>query len=115
MRRGLLALLAATALVVIAVPGAGAATDEIRRCGTSKGWEVTAGNFPPRIPRTKCAFARATERAVKELELAKGELPTRFGITVNGQDLNCTTKDTASYSEVRCKNPHRFVLIYKFA
>lgn len=74
-----------------------------------------AGNFPPRIPQTKCSFARKTDQAVKEFEQAKGGLPQRFSFTVNGQDLVCTTKDTKTYDEVRCKNPRRFVLIYKFS
>jgi len=108
---GLLGVLAA--LCVLAAPAA-AATNEIRPCGKSQGWEVTAGNYPPKIPRTKCAFARKTDSAVKEFELAKGGLPQRFAITVNGQDLTCTTKDSKTYAEVRCKNPRRFVLIYKF-
>ncbi len=114
MRRGLALLLAAAVLGCLLAPAAGAATDEIRPCGTSQGWEVNAGNFPPRIPRTKCAFARATDRAVKEFELARGGLPKQFGITVNGQALNCASKSSAGYAEVRCKNPRRFVLIYEF-
>lgn len=51
---------------------------------------------------------------MKEFEKAKGDLPQRFSFTVNGQDLTCTTKDSKTYAEVRCKNPRRFVLIYKF-
>lgn len=93
---------------------ASAATNEIRLCGKSQSWEVAAGNYPPKIPKTKCSFARKTDEAVKELELAKGSLPPRFSIDVNGQDLTCSTKDSRTYAEVRCKNPRRFVLIYKF-
>ena len=109
---GLIAFLA-TLCCLFAAP-ASAATNEVRPCGKSKGWEVMAGNYPPKIPKTKCTFARKTDSAVKEYELAKGDLPQRFGITVNGQALTCTTKDSKTYAEVRCKNPRRFVLIYKF-
>lgn len=109
---GLLGLLAALCCL-LAAP-ASAATNEIRPCGKSQGWEVMAGNYPPKIPKTKCSFARKTDQAVKEFEKAKGNLPQRFGFTVNGQDLTCTTKDSKTYAEVRCKNPRRFVLIYKF-
>jgi hypothetical protein len=109
---GLLGLV--VALCCVPAAPAAAATNEIRPCGKSQGWEVTAGNYPPKIPKTKCSFARKTSQAVKEFELAKGGLPQRFGITVNGQALTCQTKDTKGYAEVRCKNPRRFVLIYKF-
>lgn len=98
---------------VLAAP-ASAATNEVRLCGKSQGWEVTAGNYPPKFPKTKCSFARKTDQAVKEFEKAKGDLPQRFDFTVNGQALTCTTKDSKTYAEVRCKNPRRFVLIYKF-
>ena len=114
MRRALVALVAVAALTCGGAASTSAATNEIRSCGTSQGWDVNAGNFPPRIPLTKCTFARATDRAVKEFGLAKGGLPKQFGLTVNGQALACSTKDSASYAEVRCKNPRRFVLIYKF-
>lgn len=113
MRRALIALLAVAALACGAA-STSAATNEIRPCGTVQGWDVNAGNFPPRIPQTKCSFARATDRAVKEFGLAKGGLPKQFGMTVNGQALACSSKDSADYAEVRCKNPRRFVLIYKF-
>lgn len=103
-----------TALCCVAASPASAATNEIRFCGMSQGWEVTAGNYPPKVPKTKCSFARKTDQAVKEFEKAKGDLPQRFGITVNGQALVCTTKNSNDYAEVRCKNPRRFVLIYKF-
>jgi hypothetical protein len=109
---GLIGLLAALSCV-IAAP-ASAATNEIRPCGKSQGWEVAAGNYSPKVPKTKCSFARKTNLAVKEFEKAKGNLPQRFGINVNGQDLVCRTKESKSYAEVRCKNPRRFVLIYKF-
>ena len=114
MRRslGLLGLLAALCCL-LAAP-ASAATNEIRPCGKSQGWEVAAGNYPPKIPKTKCSFARKTNLAVKEFEKAKGNLPQRFAINVNGQDLVCNTKESKTYAEVRCKNPRRFVLIYKF-
>ena len=112
-RLSLLALLAA--LVCCFAAPASAATNEVRFCGKSQGWEVMAGNYPPKIPQTKCSFARKTDAAVKEFEKAKGSLPQRFGFTVNGQDLTCTTKDSNTYAEVRCKNPRRFVLIYKFS
>jgi hypothetical protein len=109
---GLVGLL--TALCCVLAAPASAATNEIRLCGKSQGWEVAAGNYPPKTPKTKCSFARKTDSAVKEFELAKGSLPRRFGINVNGQDLTCSTKDSKTYAEVRCKNPRRFVLIYKF-
>jgi hypothetical protein len=109
---GLAALLAV--LCCLAAAPASAATNEIRPCGKSQGWEVTAGNYPPKIPKTKCSFARKTDQAVKEFEKAKEGLPRRFGINVNGQDLVCSTKESKTYAEVRCKNPRRFVLIYKF-
>ena len=112
LRLGLLGLLAVLGCCA-AVPAV-AATNEVRFCGKSQGWEVMAGNFPPKVPKTKCSFARKTDQAVKEFEKAKGDLPQRFGFTVNGQALTCTTKESKTYAEVRCKNPRRFVLIYKF-
>ena len=111
-RLGFLGLL--TILSCLIAAPASAATNEVRSCGKSQGWEVTAGNNPPKVPKTKCSFARKTDQAVKEFEEAKGELPQRFGFTVNGQALTCTTNDSKTYAEVRCKNPRRFVLIYKF-
>jgi hypothetical protein len=102
------------ALCCFVVAPASAATNEVRLCGKSQGWEVAAGNNPPQIPKTKCSFAWTTNRAVKEFEKAKGDLPQRFGFTVNGQALTCSTKESKTYAEVRCKNPRRFVLIYKF-
>lgn len=102
------------ALCCLAAAPASAATNEIRPCGKSRGWEVTAGNHPPKIPKTKCSFAWTTHRALKEYELAKGGLPRRFELNVNGQALVCRTKRSESYAEKRCKNPRRFVLIYKF-
>jgi len=114
MRRPLpIVLLAATLGCLFAAP-ASAATNEIRRCGTSQGWEVNAGNFPPKIPATKCSFARATDRALKEYERAKGALPSPLELTINGQAIVCRTKSSRDYAEIRCKNPRRFVLIYKF-
>ena len=112
-RAGVLAALAC-ASCLLAVAPVGAATNEVRPCGTSQGWEVSAGNFPPKLPVTKCSFARTTDAALKELELAKGPLPSHFTIRVNGQTLTCNTKSSRSYAEIRCKNPRRFVLIYKF-
>jgi hypothetical protein len=111
-RLGLVGLLAALSCF-LAGP-ASAATNEIRPCGKSQGWDVAAGNYPPKIPQTKCSFARKTDEAVKEFEKAKGSLPSRFGFSVNGQDLTCTTKNSKTYAEVRCKNSRRFVLIYRF-
>ncbi len=114
MRRPLsIALLVAALCCLLAVPAA-AATNEIRPCGTSQGWEVNAGNFPPKIPMTRCSFAWATERALKEYELAKGSLPSPLSLTINGQEIVCRTKSSRDYAEVRCKNPRRFVLIYRF-
>jgi hypothetical protein len=109
---GFLGLLAALCCLLAAPASAG--TNEIRFCGMSQGWEVTAGNYPPEVPKTKCSFAWTTHRALKEYELAKGGLPGRFELSVNGQTLVCTTKRSADYAEKRCKNPRRFVLIYKF-
>jgi hypothetical protein len=108
-----IALLAAVACCLFALPAA-AATNEIRPCGASHGWEVNAGNFPPKLPRTKCSFARATDRALKEYELAKGSLPSPLSLTINGQAIVCRTKSSRDYAEIRCKGPHRFVLIYQF-
>jgi hypothetical protein len=113
-RAGLVAVLA-LALCCAAVPAALGATNEIRPCGTSQGWEVNAGNLPPKLPQTKCSFARATDRALKEYERAKGNLPSPLDLTVNGQALTCRSKSSRDYAEIRCKNPHRFVLIYKFS
>jgi len=114
MRRSLpIALLAAALCGLLASPAA-AATNEIRPCGTAQGWEVNAGNYPPKIPATKCAFAWTTYRALKEYELAKGGLPKSLPLTINGQTLTCRTKSSSDYAETRCKNPRRFVLIYKF-
>jgi hypothetical protein len=109
----LIALLAAAVCCSVALPAA-AATNEIRPCGTSHGWEVSAGNFPPRLPATKCSFARATDRALKEYELAKGSLPSPLSLTINGQAVVCRRKSSRHYAEIRCKNPRRFVLIYQF-
>jgi hypothetical protein len=108
-----IALLAAALCCLLAAP-AMAATNEIRPCGTSQGWEVNAGNFPPKIPATKCSFAHATDRALKEYERAKGSLPSPLSLTINGQAIVCRTKSSRAYAEIRCKGPRRFVLIYKF-
>jgi hypothetical protein len=113
MRRLPIALLAA-ALCCLLAPVAGAATNEVRPCGTSQGWEVNAGNYPPKIPATKCSFARATDRALKEYERAKDSLPNPLDLTVNGEAIVCRSKSSPGYAEVRCKSPRRFVLIYKF-
>jgi hypothetical protein len=91
-----------------------AATNEVRPCGKSRGWEVSAGNLPPKFPQTKCSFARTTDSALKEYELAKGELPRRLELTINGQALVCRTRESKTYAETRCEGPRRFVLIYRF-
>ena len=114
MRRALPTAVLAAALCCLPPAAAGAATDEIRPCGTSQGWEVSAGNYPPKVPTTKCSFARATDRALKEYERAKGSLPDPLDLTVNGQAITCRTKSSRDYAEIRCKSPRRFVLIYKF-
>jgi hypothetical protein len=88
----------------LALPAAGA-TNEVRPCGSSQGWEVNAGNFPPKLPQTKCSFARATDRALKEYERAKGELPSPLELSVNGQALTCRSKSSHGYAEIRCKSP----------
>jgi len=114
MRRSLsIALLVAALCGLLASPAA-AATNEVRPCGTSQGWEVNAGNYPPAIPATKCSFARSTDRALKEYERAKGSLPSPLELKINGQEITCRSKSSRSYAEIRCKNPRRFVLIYKF-
>ena len=114
MRRSLpIALLAAAVCCLLASPAA-AATNEIRPCGGSQGWEVNAGNYPPQLPATKCSFAWATYRALKEYERAKGSLPSPLELTINGQAISCRSKSSRDYAEIRCKSPRRFVLIYKF-
>jgi hypothetical protein len=113
-RRSLPIVLLAVALCCLLAAPAIAATNEVRPCGTSQGWEVNAGNFPPKIPATKCSFAHATDRALKEYELAKGSLPSPLSLTINGEAIVCRTKSSRDYAEIRCKSPRRFVLIYKF-
>jgi hypothetical protein len=112
MRSASLLALLATALILAA--GAAAATNEIRLCGNAHGRQVAAGNYPQgNIPRTKCSFARATERRVHAREQAVG-LRTSFRLRVRGQRLDCTW-DKGSVEEIRCRNQRRFVLLYRYS
>ena len=111
MRRGsiLTALLAALAFAALA----SAATDEVRLCGVSKGRTIAAGNYPQgNVPRTKCSFAKATNRRVLARERGAG-LRSQFTLTVRGQRLSCTWSK-GSVEEIRCRNHRRFVLLYRF-
>jgi len=103
-------------LLICATGGlAHAATNEIRFCGkSSKGREVTAGNYPQgNVPQTTCAFAQATNRIVSHIE-ERRRLPRSFGLRLRSQRLNCTYRRDSDYEEVRCRNHRRFVLLYRF-
>jgi hypothetical protein len=102
----LLAALAST-------PAAGtarAATNEIRFCGRGGGYVITAGNFPAGgIPRTRCSFARATFRRVRARDVIRAGT-RRFRLRVRGQRLRCRQNRAHT---IRCRNPRRFVLLYR--
>lgn len=115
MRRALLIAPVLLLLICAASGLARAATNEIRFCGkSSKGREVTAGNYPQgNVPQTTCAFAQATNRIITRTE-ERGKLPHSFALRLRGQKLNCTYRRDSDYEEVRCRNHRRFVLLYRF-
>ena len=93
---------------------ASAATNEIKFCANKRSWEVTAGNYPPTIPNTKCSFAKATFRTAMKKKKRLDGLPRRFRMTVRRTRLRCTSESSKSYSEIRCRDRKHFVLLYKF-
>ena len=102
------------AILVASVPAASGATNEIRFCAKTNGFEVTAGNSPPRFPKTRCSYATAVYRKVSRRPKSLTDLPSNFSIEVRGISLGCTARLSSSYAEFRCGGPGRFVLVYKF-
>lgn len=109
----LVATVLAFVLLALAPSSSSAGTNEIRSCGMTRGWAVTAGNYPTGgIPWTRCSFAWATYRAMRQKQ-REGGLSGHLQLKVRGQTLDCRYTTTTIY-ELRCRNPRRFVLIYKW-
>ncbi len=96
-------------------PAATGATNEIRFCRhTPGGWEITAGNLPPKIPFTSCRFSKATFRQAKSRKKNLTHLRRHFRMRVRGVRLSCHAFSRPGYAEFRCRAPGYFVLVYRF-
>lgn len=104
-------------ILCAATPGATAATNEIRFCGTETalGFQIAAGFYPPKIPFTTCRFARAAYK--KAVRIGYGMRPrNRFSIRVRGQWLRCRVfiRYDPKYESLTCKNRKRYMVAFAY-
>jgi hypothetical protein len=115
LKRHMLFLLVGLAIALVGASALKAATNEIKFCrSTNSGWEVTAGNLPPKFPDTSCGFANLTFRKAKGKPGNLTDLPRKFGMKVQGVALDCHAYSRSDYAEFRCRGTERFVLAYNF-